>query len=271
MTLYLFSLMFCVKLIAQTPENITAKAKYTLTHNYDTANTSLIISENYILLLGKNTSLYKSLDRQIQDSIMYANFKKTKSMSPPSGKRFSDEQIFFNFKQKKIFSATNSIVGKYYVERSFENIVWNIQSETKIISNLNCQKAVGEFHGRNFTAWFCKDLPFKAGPWKLVGLPGLIIEAKDITNRIEFSLTSFESIANSSETTFFDTKFEEISWDSYVKMSKSIQDDPIGYIDKKFGLKTTLPNNSPLSHHNPLLPKKMINFPLEAVKFYTIQ
>lgn len=125
---------------AQSLDITIAKANYKLTHNYDTANPSLNISENYMLLLGKNSSLYKSLDRQIQDSIMYANFKKTKSMSPPSGKRFSDEQIFFNFKQKKIFSATNSIVGKYYVERSYETIAWKILPETKTINNLNCQK-----------------------------------------------------------------------------------------------------------------------------------
>lgn len=255
----------------QTPDTVIASAKYTLTHNYDTLNPHLNISENYILMLGKTTSLYKSLDREIQDSMIYANFRRTKFISPQSGQRFNDEQIFFNYKQNKTFTTTNSTVGKYYVERAFKSIAWKILPETKTINNLNCQKAEGDFHGRNFTVWFSTDLPFKAGPWKLIGLPGLIIEAIDNSNRIKFSLTSFQFITKPSEITFFNQKYEEITWDNYVKIAKSIEDDPKGYIKKRTGMTFTTSSNEPLSHFNPMRPKKSINFPLEALEFYMLK
>ena len=73
-------------------------------------------------------------------------------------------------------------------------INWTITQDTKEIMGMACQKATGEFKGRVYDAWFCSQLPYSNGPWKLGGLPGLIIEAYDTKKEVVFNFVSFENV-----------------------------------------------------------------------------
>ncbi|HEY1201128.1 MAG TPA: GLPGLI family protein, partial [Niastella sp.] len=57
---------------------------------------------------------------------------------------------------------------------------------------LHCQKATGHFKGRDYIAWFCPDLPVHTGPWKLNGLPGVIVDARDTKNEVVFKFDGIE-------------------------------------------------------------------------------
>ena len=41
-----------------------------------------------------------------------------------------------------------------------------------------CKTATCQLYGRQWTVRYCEDIPTTAGPWKLCGLPGLIVEAE---------------------------------------------------------------------------------------------
>jgi len=66
---------------------------------------------------------------------------------------------------------------------------WEIGDEKKMIDSLLCTKATTYFKGRNYTAWFCPAIPIPNGPWKLGGLPGLIIEAYEDQKDLYFLLS----------------------------------------------------------------------------------
>lgn len=53
---------------------------------------------------------------------------------------------------------------------------WTILKEYKNIDSLSCQKAITKYRGRDYEAYFCKEMPIPEGPYKFKGLPGLVLE-----------------------------------------------------------------------------------------------
>ena len=70
---------------------------------------------------------------------------------------------------------------------------WEVQDSIKQIAGYSCQLAVTQFRGRLWYAWFSLDIPIDNGPWKLCGLPGLIMEAYDKQNYYHYTLTSIRT------------------------------------------------------------------------------
>lgn len=56
---------------------------------------------------------------------------------------------------------------------------WRIYEDTMTVCGYLCHKAVTHFRGRTWTVWYADELPIEGGPWKLHGLPGLILKATD--------------------------------------------------------------------------------------------
>lgn len=70
------------------------------------------------------------------------------------------------------------------LKETIPSINWRINEAFKDIGQFKCQQAVGYFRGRTYTVWFASEIPVPYGPWKLQGLPGLILEVKDDRNEI---------------------------------------------------------------------------------------
>lgn len=79
-----------------------------------------------------------------------------------------------------------------FVKDTARIISWELFNETKNITSFKCQKARGNFRGRTYTVWFTNDIPVSMGPWKLNGLPGLILEATDSLNQFQFFAEKIE-------------------------------------------------------------------------------
>lgn len=77
-------------------------------------------------------------------------------------------------------------------ESKIPTINWSILTQTKQIGKFTCQKATTRFRGRNYEAWFSPEIPVSAGPWKLHGLPGLILEANDDEKKFQYKFQSIE-------------------------------------------------------------------------------
>ncbi|AMR33742.1 hypothetical protein A0256_21050 [Mucilaginibacter sp. PAMC 26640] len=196
-----------VSVMAQKADVAIGKATYELIHVRDTANRDKPYRETMVLLLGKNASLYRSLTKELQQQMLAAQIAdQVKNASDPNhlnltitgGGTTTTEEYYQYYNDKKLFTE-EKIINYYLVEEPLPAISWKIQTDTMTISTLHCQKATAHFKGRDYTAWFCMDLPFRNGPWKLNGLPGLIIEASDTKNEVQFKFKGFENLSTAAQ------------------------------------------------------------------------
>lgn len=58
------------------------------------------------------------------------------------------------------------------------DIAWTLTDDTLTVSGYHCQQATATFRGVKWHVWYTEEIPSSAGPWRLRGLPGMIVEAK---------------------------------------------------------------------------------------------
>ena len=75
-----------------------------------------------------------------------------------------------------------------FYKDSLNSMKWELIDEKKMIDSIDCFKAMAFFRGRNYIAWYAPNIAIANGPWKLGGLPGLIIEAYDEKMDMHFTL-----------------------------------------------------------------------------------
>src|ERR1700748_1537749 len=182
--LFIFCFLSYTVYAQEKPDTAIAVIAYSFKHMRDTTNPGKLYAENMNLFLGRRSSVYKTADKELADSLAIASYKATGIMNIT--KLYTFTQLFMYPSAHRFFVYDRVMFDKYIMEDEWPVINWKITDETKKIAQLNCQKAIGAWRGRIFEAWFCTELPFHAGPWKLNGLPGLIVEAADTRHQVVF-------------------------------------------------------------------------------------
>ena len=57
-------------------------------------------------------------------------------------------------------------------------IAWTLTDDTVTVGGYLCQQATATFRGLKWHVYYTEEVPTSAGPWRLRGLPGLIVEVK---------------------------------------------------------------------------------------------
>ena len=73
-----------------------------------------------------------------------------------------------------------------------DKIDWELTGNSAEVCGRQCSEAKAQFHGRAFSAWFCSEIPVSSGPWKLGGLPGLILKAESDDGSYRWEMTGIE-------------------------------------------------------------------------------
>lgn len=155
-----------------------------------------------ILDIGTKTSKFYSLwetkNEEIRDSVLerggtLQDVQKALSRSPYP-RSYQYYTVYKNYPQKGTLTFTDKVFKDYIYEESLETPQWEIlTTETSAVAGYNCQKAQAKFRGRLWHVWFTADIPVNDGPWKLCGLPGLILKAEDSKKDFSFECIQIEN------------------------------------------------------------------------------
>lgn len=118
---------------------------------------------------------------------------------------------------------------------------WKIEGKDSVIAGYHCQAATTSLRGRRWRAWFTLDIPVSDGPWKLCGLPGLILRATDEQGYFDFDCTGVASI---------EIPPIELAKNNYVsctpkeafKMEQERRENPLAFFNRQFGGQQQFPD-----------------------------
>lgn len=235
--LLLFSLLFILTSAVISQEKVLDKAylKCQYKHSYlkDTMDVATY-DDLFILQIGKNISKFYSYYTFQADSLgktpdgnkvwkeifnkslddLTRHRDKTRFLSSFPRAR-SATFVYKNYPQGQM-TVTDGVVGEHAIYKdTLYAQQWQITDSTKTVLGYTCQKAECDFRGRRWTVWFAPDIPVSDGPWKLGGLPGLIMEAYDRGKQYYFVIVGLEQVADEfivfSEPRSLKGKFREVN------------------------------------------------------------
>lgn len=185
---------------AQRTDTAQVLVHYKFSHVRDTNNRSTPYTENMVLVIGKRAGVYRSYDRQLSVAQDKKKMQEVVANSAGGPIRFNRQITgsgteYFQYPNDRSLLRKESLFGSFLVSEALPVINWQVTGDTASFGGLHCQKATGHFKGRDYTAWFCPDLPLHVGPWKLNGLPGVIVEAYDATGDVRFTFDGIEKAA----------------------------------------------------------------------------
>jgi GLPGLI family protein len=255
---------------AQKTDTALAGVRYTLHYVTDTTQPGDISVENMILFIGERTSVFRSYDKYLRDSTLRVQFEEqaalpggVKTIVSPQGMKVGSPSAFYKDPATNKLSQLELFLKYYLIEEDMPAINWTVTQETKNIHDLPCQKATTTFRGRNYTAWFCSQLPYNNGPWKLGGLPGLIIEAEDDKKEVVFSFDSFENVAARKIVISMPGNAIATTKKDFIRLRDAAQKDPQSVLGNSAGetMFKAMRSSGPIS--GPAPKRKVNNNPIE--------
>ncbi|WP_069175550.1 GLPGLI family protein [Tannerella serpentiformis] len=148
--------------------------------------------------------------------------------------------IYKNYPEGRMTVTDGLILQDYCYVDSLHTQIWTMGDSTREVLGYTCQQATADFRGRHWTAWFATDIPVSDGPWKLGGLPGLILEAYDEGQQHVFTAVGLERVKDEPiifNRSFGDNqKFEQTNRLEFLRSKKKSLMDLNGYIQMETGI-----------------------------------
>lgn len=188
--------------------------------------------QNYHVDITGDEVLYYSRDYFIADSLIKNN------IPFPADLKLNTSSILKHKKGSSDFNEYDLLESTVLDLQTKDAQTWILTNEKKQVNDMTLQKATTTWGGRNWMAWFTKDIPFHEGPYKFHGLPGMIIEVSDDKNDYKFSLAKSENLKKSAEDQIMEYAMEisiPVTWEKYKATKLKFYESPVGFMKNANG------------------------------------
>lgn len=214
------------------------KCTYKLTWIYDTLFKTKSSTDIQTLQIGQKISKYFS-QYHVDYSIKMQELIRKGAQGLPNSTELGtcSYEVFKQYPNGK-FTITDfggGRIGKNIHEEPIPDLQWEIRMEYDTVLSYRCQKATTKFRGRSYEAWFTTDIPISNGPWKLGGLPGLILKVVDLQNCFNFECIGLETLKKKEAIKLYLLNYAHIERKDLNKLYSRYYDDPVGF-SKRLGL-----------------------------------
>lgn len=161
------------------------------------------LHEPYMLEIGGKLTHYYSYNAYIRDSVQSEVYtsERSKGMNAftditssviPEDQTATYYEIFRCIPSSSRYVMLRVQNTDYCYSEKAEQTDWSLTDRTDTVCGYRCQVAEGQFNGRQWTVSFSTDIPYPYGPWKLEGLPGLILKAEDSEGLLRWEAVGLE-------------------------------------------------------------------------------
>ena len=232
---HLFILLFCLAAAINTQaqevmDTIELRVQYHA-HYKNREEQKETFEDTNLLDIGKLSSrfysqrfeefqhLRDSVERTTQDPMERLQF-----MAEMFGsKKGREYEVYKNIPKKGSLTYTDVLHNDFFFsyQENTPSFSWNLVEGDTLVLGYPCFKAVTKFRGRTWTAWYSIDLPFDNGPWKLGGLPGLILAASESRHEFSFVATGIEQLSEIKIISYRAKRYEQLT---PLKFQRLLQD-----------------------------------------------
>lgn len=181
-----------------------------------------------LLLLGENSSKYIERNSFIYDTVIRKvnNGKELQLFLNRVG--YGEIPIpkilyyvYKNYPKGKLTFVDKIVFDNVLYRENMNSINWKLENEIDTLNNYIVHKATCYYGGRDWTVWYCMDIPYSDGPWKLHGLPGLILKASDSKSHYVFSFISIEKPNTPLMIDLKQLDYIEVSHAQYIELKQN--------------------------------------------------
>ncbi len=224
MKILLFFLLFVTFSYSQTGNiNSNILVDYEFVINFSN-EVSVTIAK---LQIGNSTATYNVFHNnniEVSDDFKYDkkldSYNKEIDLSDGSGMYMKT-----NLMDSTLIHTSNIGKTKYLIHENLPVMNWKLEDDEKQINDFICKKAILSFRGRDYIAWYNPKIPVPFGPWKFIGLPGLVLEISDMTNTFTWTALEIRTIEKKKNYTIDKSKFINVSLKEYIALRDKSDDN----------------------------------------------
>ena len=194
-------------------------------------------TDNMLLQIGADgISKFSSYKNLTVDSLIVSSSPEQIADAAMEGRLSNGDPmiIFKNYPSGKLTHTEKVCMDWMSYEEEIPVLKWVLTDSVATVLGYECLSAKCNFRGREWSVFYTEEIPLAEGPWKLHGLPGLIMKATDTDGHYTFECIGIKSDANR-PITIYKVPYNNVSRSAFYDTKHRYDINPFGYYEATTG------------------------------------